>query len=201
MITNLTAQDLIDFETDIAAEFDAAHIRAPIHLYSNNEEKMIEIFQKVREQDWVFCTWRSHYQCLLKGVPPEELKKDILNGRSIALQYPNYNIFSSGIVTGCLSIATGVALSIKRKSADTHVYCFLGDMAYVTGQFHECITYVENFNLPITFIVENNGLSVCTDTKNTWGMKELPYKDLKHIIYYDYKNKYPHAGAGKRVQF
>ncbi|MBT6053132.1 MAG: hypothetical protein HOG49_40545, partial [Candidatus Scalindua sp.] len=68
----LTKEDLIDFENDIAACFDDAQIRAPVHLYNGNEEQMLEIFRKhdIGDDDWVFGSWRSHYQCLLKGVPP-----------------------------------------------------------------------------------------------------------------------------------
>ena len=72
----MNKQKLIDFETDIAACFNNAQIKAPIHLYSNNEEQLIEIFKDIKPDDWVFCTWRSHYQCLLKGVPPKQVKKD-----------------------------------------------------------------------------------------------------------------------------
>ena len=61
----------------------------------------------------------------------------------------------------------------------------------------------KNFNLPIKFIVEDNNLSVCTDTRKTWGQKNLSLENVKNkfVTYYKYKNKYPHAGAGKRVQF
>ena len=96
-MTSLTPIDLINFEEEIAESFNAALIRAPIHLYNGNEEKMIEIFKQVKEEDYVFCSWRSHYQCLLKGVPRNVLKKDILQGKSISLCYPDYNIFSSAI--------------------------------------------------------------------------------------------------------
>ena len=83
-----TKQELIDFETEIAECFNKSMIKAPIHLYDGNEEKMIEVFNQVDENDWVFCTWRSHYQCLLKGVPKEEIKRDIIEGKSITLCYP-----------------------------------------------------------------------------------------------------------------
>ena len=73
----LTKEELIEYENDIAATFDAAKIKAPIHLYNDNEEQMIEVFKKhnIGEEDWVLGSWRSHYQCLLKGVPKDELKK------------------------------------------------------------------------------------------------------------------------------
>ena len=52
-------------------------------------------------------------------------------------------------------------------------------------------------------IVEDNRKSVCTDTRKTWSTKKLSFdgKKSKFITYYKYKLKYPHAGAGKRVQF
>ena len=66
--------ELIDFEEEIAECFNNAEIRAPIHLFAGNEDQLIEIFRSVQSEDWVCCSWRSHGQALLKGVPPEELK-------------------------------------------------------------------------------------------------------------------------------
>jgi TPP-dependent pyruvate/acetoin dehydrogenase alpha subunit len=59
----LTAEELVAFETDIANCFNNAMIKAPIHLYDGNEEQMIEVFKQIQPDDWVFCSWRSHYQC------------------------------------------------------------------------------------------------------------------------------------------
>ena len=199
----LTKKALIAFETDIADCFNAAMIKAPVHLYHGNELHMIRIFKQVQPSDWVFCSWRSHYQCLLKGVPEDQLKKDILQGRSISLCYPEYNIFSSAIVGGNIPIATGVALDIKKKGGTNHVWCFLGDMTSETGTFYENHKYAINHDLPITYIIEDNRKSVCTDTYHVWNLRKLTYsrKGIKKVIYYNYKTKYPHAGAGKRIQF
>ena len=72
-------KDLIKFEKEIAELFNNKKIRAPIHLYSGNEDFLINFFKKIKKQDWVFCSWRSHYQCLLKGVPAKRLKQEILD--------------------------------------------------------------------------------------------------------------------------
>jgi pyruvate dehydrogenase E1 component alpha subunit len=198
----LTKEQLVAFETDIANCFNNAMIKAPIHLYDGNEEQMIDIFKNVEPEDWVFCSWRSHYQCLLKGVPQEQLKKDILAGKSITLCYPEYNIYSSAIVTGNIPIATGAALDIKRKGGTNHVWCFVGDMTSETGTFFENWKYAVNYDLPITFVIENNGKSVCTETSKVWNSDELYFaKETRKIIYYEYQTKYPHAGAGQRIQF
>ena len=198
----LTKEQLVAFETDIANCFNNAMIKAPIHLYDGNEEQMINIFKCVEPEDWVFCSWRSHYQCLLKGVPQEQLKQDILAGKSITLCYPEYNIYSSAIVTGNIPIATGTALDIKRKGETNHVWCFVGDMTSETGTFFENWKYAVNHDLPITFVIENNGKSVCTETSKVWNSDELYFaKETRKIIYYEYQTKYPHAGAGQRIQF
>jgi TPP-dependent pyruvate/acetoin dehydrogenase alpha subunit len=70
----MNKEELIAFEEEIASLFNDGKIRAPVHLYQGNEEKIIEIFKNVNSQDWIFCSWRSHYQCLLKGVPPSQVK-------------------------------------------------------------------------------------------------------------------------------
>ncbi len=203
MITNLSSKELISFENKVADAFNSGKIKAPVHLYSNNEADLITYFKKVKKEDWITCSWRSHYQCLLKGVPQEILYESILKGNSISLCFPDYNIYSSAIVGGHISIAVGIALSLKLENSSSFVHCFLGDMTAETGIFHEAFKYSTNFDLPIRFIIEDNELSVCTDTKKAWGTKNLWYTDFKSdkIYYYKYKNKYPHAGAGVRVQF
>ena len=149
-------EDLIAFETDIANCFNEGIIKAPVHLYDGNEEQIIKVFQDVSEDDWVFCTWRSHYQCLLKGVPKEQVKTDILNGKSITLCYPEHKVYSSAIVTGSIPIATGVALDIKRKNQNNKVWCFVGDMSSETGVFFENWKYAVNHDLPIIYVIEYN---------------------------------------------
>ena len=199
----MTPEELIAFETEIADIFNAGKIRAPVHLYYGNEAQMIEIFRDVKPEDWVFCSWRSHYQCLLKGVPREEVKAEILDGRSISLCFPKYRVVSSAIVTGVLPIAVGTAMGIKRRGEKARVHCFVGDMTAETGAFHECLKYSTNHQLPIRFIIEDNAKSVCTDTREAWNQPVLTYENGRHplVVYYKYQTKYPHAGAGKRVQF
>ena len=200
----MNKKKLIKFEEEIAVLFNAGKIKSPVHLYHGNEDQIINIFKKIMSDDWVFCSWRSHYQCLLKGVPAKEVKKEILAGRSISLCFPKYKIFSSALVGGVLPIAVGTAMSIKyKKEKDYKVYCFMGEMTAETGIAYESIKYSRNFKLPIHFIVEDNEKSVCTDTREVWNQKKLSFekKNDEYITYYKYKNTYPHAGAGVRVQF
>jgi TPP-dependent pyruvate/acetoin dehydrogenase alpha subunit len=197
------ADELIAFEDEVAAVFNAGRIRAPVHLYSGNEAQMIEVFKDVGARDWLFCSWRSHYQCLLKGVPREQVMAEILAGHSISLCFPEHRIYSSAIVGGVLPIAVGTAMAIARSGEDARVHCFMGEMTAETGIAHEAIKYSRNHRLPIRFIVEDNGKSVCTDTRSAWRQPTLSFEGVRddYVHYYRYETRYPHAGAGVRVQF
>lgn len=203
----MTKQELIAFEAGIAEAFNRGEIKAPVHLAGGNEDALIELFEDVRAQDWVLGSWRMHYHCLLKGVPPERLKADILAGRSITLTYPEHRIVSSAIVGGVLPIALGIAWSIARAGTDERVWVFVGDMTALGGMFAECRRYAEGFNLPIFFVVENNGISVCTNTAEAWGVRTTISKPggvraaNGAMIRYSYNLPWPHSGAGKRVEF
>jgi len=204
-------KDLVDFEEDIASIYETGKIRAPIHLRSGNEEPLIEIFKNIKDEDYVYSTWASHLHSLLKGVPSNVVKDAILEGRSITLNFPEYNLYSSAIVGGTPSIAVGTAYALQKQNKAGRVYCFLGDMGFHTGIVYESIKYAIGHNLPITFVVEDNEKSVGTPTFNAWHMTTYSVYELMckmahgsknvKIEYYKYESKYPHAGTGTFVEF
>ena len=203
MNVSWTYKSLVDFEEEVANLFNSGKIKSPVHLSDGNEGALLELFKNIKEHDWVLCSWRSHYQCLLKGVPKDKLLDAILAGRSIALGFPEYKIFSSAIVGGQLPISVGIAMAEKQSNTGNHVWCFMGDMTSETGMAQTSIRYAEMHDLPITFVIEDNGLSVLTETRKVWNSKRLRFEENRSskIVSYKYRSKYPHAGAGTRVQF
>jgi pyruvate dehydrogenase E1 component alpha subunit len=213
MQVNYTPEDLIKYEEHICDLFSQKKIKAPVHLDNGNEEQLIQIFKEfVDEEDWCMGSWRMHYKCLLKGVPQDVMDAAILEGKSISLCFPKYKVISSAIVGGILPIAVGTAMAIKRKGEKNKVVCFVGDTTSTTGIFYECYNYSVNHSLPILFVIEDNGKSVCTDTREVWNIKKLFYesegyvngvtKATPNLLYYKYTSKYPHAGVGGvRINF
>jgi len=207
----MNKQQLIDFEREIGNRFNNREIRAPIHLYDGNEEQIMRVSEKIdTANDWVCATWRNHYQALLKGVPKDLLRERILAGKSMVMNLPEYKFICSSIVGGIPSIASGLALAAKLKGSKEHVWCWTGDMSANTGAWSEAYRYSVAQQLPITFVVEDNGLSVLTPTAEVWGSgnwylpttEKCDWYEGTNLIYYRYENnKYPHAGAGIRVQF
>lgn len=208
----MSAMDLKLFEQNICKEYQAGKIRGPVHLRDGNEQQLVDIFKQVRSDDYVFSTWANHIHALLKGIPSDAVKNRILESQSMAMNFPEYKFFTSAIVAGIPPIAIGTALSLKRNGSEDRVWCFVGDMAFRTGVCHESIMYAISNNLPITFVVEDNGKSVGTPTQDSWGSIKLNkllefYKNLLtettdvDIIYYKYSLSYPHSGTGTFVSF
>lgn len=214
-----TPEELIKYEDHICDLFAQKKIKAPVHLDNGNEEQLIQVFENfVDEDDWCMGSWRMHYKSLLKGVPQAKMDIAIMEGKSISLCFPKYKVISSAIVGGILPIAVGTAMAIKMKSDKHKVVCFLGEMTSETGAAHEAIKYSLNHDLPILFVVEDNGKSVCTETLPTWDMDKLTYapNDIlipgvfqpkgiyrinDKVIYYQYSSRFPHAGTGARINF
>ncbi len=201
-------QELIDFEKWCKQTYLDGKLRSPLHLSGGNEEELIAIFKHIKPNDWVFTTYRSHYHALLKGVDPEWLKQWILDNKSIHVMSKEHKIITSAIVGGTLPQAVGCAMAIKRRNGKEKVWAFCGDMTASLGVFQDCHVYAIDNYLPITFVIEDNGLSTDTPTGEAWGcgVEEMDLwfqqlKELPKIKYYKYKRVYPHYGVGKFVAF
>ena len=194
----VTKEELISFETEVKERYENGEISGPVHLSKGNEDELIEVFQYVHEDDWVYSAWRNHYHALLHGFDRQQLMDDIVEGRSMATSSNVHKFYSSAIVGGIIPIALGTATALKRKDSDRRVWCFIGDMTFETGVFHESYKYTNNFELPLQFVVEDNNLSVHTPTDEAWNVRQNVPDD---VVYYTYENGYPHHGTGTWVNF
>ncbi|MEI8011933.1 MAG: thiamine pyrophosphate-dependent enzyme [Candidatus Omnitrophota bacterium] len=202
----ITEKEIIDFENEIAGLFSEGLIKAPVHLRAGREAPLIHIFNKyaIGPDDYVFAFWDAHEICLLKGVPRTVLKQAIMDGRSIALCFPEQRIFCSGIVGSLMGVAAGAAWAVKQKGEKGRVFLFCGDMSAETGIFHEAVKYAVNFDLPAVFVVSDNAVSVMTDTRQAWGSPHAWFKGTRFeakIEYFKYHNTWPHSGVGKLIKF
>ena len=194
----LTSEDLKSFEEEVKTTYEAGKIKAPVHLAGGNEEKLIDIFQYVHKDDWVFASWRNHYHALLHGVPRDTLMDLIVRGKSMSVYSKEPKLYTSSIVGGIIPIALGTAKAQKESGSDRKTWCFVGDMTFESGIFYEAYKYAKNFDLPIQFVVEDNNMSTNTPTDETWGGKRDVPDD---VIYYEYEREFPHHGTGNWILF
>jgi hypothetical protein len=188
-----TAEELISFEDEIGDLYLANKLPFLFHLSGGNEKELISIFEKIDENDYVISNHRNHYHALLHGIPPEAVKSRILNGQSMFIYDRRRNFFCSAIIGGTPAIAAGIAWALKRKGSKQKVWCFVGDGTEDNGHLYEAIRYVDGWNLPCTFIIENNDRSVEASNSERWG-KAADYEwDSPSVIKYKYEITYPHA--------
>ena len=201
-----TSEYLINFEEKIVRLYKQGLIKSPIHLSGGDEYYKIKSFGLIDRKDIIYSTYRSHYDALLHGIKKDWLIDWILQNKSIHVMHKNPDIRTSAIVGGILSQAIGSALAIKMKKENRKVWCMIGDMTATTGIFWECYNYSINYDLPIVFVISDNGLSTDTPTKEVWGMKEtdkhwFEERPYPKIIYYKYKRRWPHYGIGEFIEF
>lgn len=203
---------LIAFEKKVEETYKTGVIKGPIHLRGGNEAQLVEIFKSIRPNDYVFATWANHLEAILKGIPEDRIMARIIDGESMAMNFPEYRFYTSAIVGGICSIAVGVALGLPQiaYTGTDRVFCFIGDMALRTGIAHESIMYAAAYDLPITFVVADNGKSVGTPTQSVWGSIGIDslisfYRGFRgsrfDIIYYKYELEGPHSGVGSFISF
>ena len=188
-----TKEELIAFEDRIGDIYLDNKLPFLFHLSGGNEDQLIEIFKDIKEGDYVISNHRSHYHALLHGIPPETVEQRILEGRSMFIYDRKRNFFCSAIIGGTPAIAVGIAWALKRKGSDKKVWCFIGDGTEDNGHTYEAIRYVDGFDLPCKFIIENNNRSVESTNEERWG-KTADYQwNSPSVIKYYYDITYPHC--------
>ena len=193
--TAWTPDGLRSFVDKIAEHHDAGRLPFALHLPGGNEEQLIDIFSNINEGDYVLSTHRNMYHALLHGLPPEEIEEKILNGRSMFMFDRERNFYVSAIIGGPVAIAVGIAWALKRKGSDQRVWCFLGDGTEDTGHFAEAVRYVNGFDLPCTFIIEDDCMAVEAPKERRWGTNEdLEWPEC--VIRYHYTKSRPHIRTG-----
>jgi len=196
----VTTSDLVEFESGIKGLWEAGKLPSLVHLCGGNEPQLAEIFNGVREGDWVFSTHRTHYHALMAGIDPTVLAQKISDGDSMFVYSRERNFFCSAVLSGCAGIAAGVAWALRYENPDVtvqhRVWCFIGDGGEEEGHFYEAAMFVEANDLPCTFIIEDNNRSVDTPRDARRGNA----KGLEHLFdcvrRYHYVPTYPHAGSG-----
>jgi 2-oxoisovalerate dehydrogenase E1 component len=81
-----------------------------------------------------------------------------------------------------LAIADGIALAHKLKKEQKVSLAFTGDGATSEGDFHEALNVAAVWNLPVIFIIENNGYGLSTPSSEQFICKQLADKGIGYGI-------------------
>lgn len=135
------------------------------HPYSGEEAVAVGVCSVLNPDDAVISTHRPQGHSIAKGSTPRQIfcemtgrRGGLSQGIGGPMQWIDTlnNFFCGSIVGSGITIATGVALAMKRESKGRICVCFFGDGASNTGSFHEGLNLAAIWKLPVVYICENN---------------------------------------------
>ncbi|TXN17244.1 2-oxoisovalerate dehydrogenase [Methylobacterium sp. WL122] len=148
--------------------------KAAFQLPGAGHEALAAFVKHLCPGDYVFPHYRDRAVMLALGVPNRELAlaffakaESSCGGRQLSSHFSDRarNVVSCGSPTGmqCLP-AAGVAWGLQLNNSSNLVVCSLGDATTREGEFYEAISFAIQLNLPVIFLVEDNGYGISTPT-------------------------------------
>jgi pyruvate dehydrogenase E1 component alpha subunit len=148
-----------------------------LHLYIGQESVVVGIQSLLGEHDHTITAYRNHGHGLAAGMSMNECMAELFGkatgcsrGKGGSMHYfaPDKNYWGGhGIVAGQTPLGLGLACGLKYHERKGAALCFLGDGAVNQGAFHESLNLAELWDLPVIYVIENNGYSMGTSQKRS----------------------------------
>jgi TPP-dependent pyruvate/acetoin dehydrogenase alpha subunit len=174
-------------EEAVVREYPAQQIRTPVHLYVGEEAIAAGVTIHLSDADYVVSNHRSHGHCLAKGLDLEAFFKELYGkrggcsngwGGSMHLCDMSKGIAgTSAIVAGGIPIGAGLALKQQYKNEKNVTVIYFGDGAVDEGVFWETVNFAGLKNLPVLFVMEDNGFA-----SQTGSAQRHAYDDITSIV-------------------
>jgi|LSQX01.1.fsa_nt_gb TPP-dependent pyruvate/acetoin dehydrogenase alpha subunit len=171
------------FEEALADQFAAGLIPGTSHFCIGQEACATGAVAALQADDLVSSNHRGHGHFIARGADPGRLMAELMGkasgysgGRGGSQHMADFSLGflgSNGITGGMIPIATGAALSQQQLGTGRVVLCFLGDGACGTGAFHEALGMASIWQLPIVYLIENNGYAMSTSTAEAFNIPHL----------------------------
>jgi pyruvate dehydrogenase E1 component alpha subunit len=154
------------FEEAVLRLSQEGQFRGHYHLYIGQEATGAAVMSVLEARDKLATTHRNHGHVLARGADPGQAMAEILGratglnggrGGTIHLSAPDLGFLStSGIVGGCISLATGGGYACKQRKDGSVCVAFFGDGALEEGVSFEALNIASLWKLPVLFLCENN---------------------------------------------
>ncbi|OEU90204.1 pyruvate dehydrogenase [Streptomyces abyssalis] len=111
----------------------------------------------LRDDDYVFPTYREHGVAWCRGVDPTKLLGMFRGVNNGGWDPTTNNFHLYTIVIGSQALhATGYAMGVSLDGADSAVIAYFGDGASSQGDVAEAFTFSAVYNAPVVFFCQNN---------------------------------------------
>lgn len=154
------------FEEHVNELYTSAKMPGLAHLYIGQEAVAVGVCQALRADDYITSTHRGHGHCLAKGASVDRMFAELLGkeagycrGKGGSMHIADQergNLGANAIVAGSAGIATGAALSARRRGTDQVAVCFFGEGGLGQGILYEVMNMAALWALPVLYVCENN---------------------------------------------
>lgn len=145
-----------------------------MQISSRGHEALLVVACQLTNSDMLVPYYRSRHMFLAKGASQYDLACDFFakeksssSGRSVSVHFssPDLGIFPGLAPTAShCPAAAGLAWAQKLRGHGAVTLCTIGDGATREGAFYESVAFAVQEQLPLIFLVEDNGYAISTPT-------------------------------------
>ena len=165
------------FEERCLRAYQQGRIGGFLHLYIGQEAVAVGCCSVMEKNDHLITAYRDHGHALAVGMNPNELMAELYGkasgcskgkGGSMHFFDPTRNFWGGhGIVGGQVPLGAGIAFALKYRGIPGACLTFMGDGAVNQGAVHETYNLAALWDLPVVFVIENNGYSMGTSQRRS----------------------------------
>ena len=169
------------FEQQALKHYNNGAMGGFLHLYIGQESVAVGTASLMNGKDEIITAYRDHGHALAVGMGMDECMAELFGkgtgcskgkGGSMHFFAPDKHYWGGhGIVGGQAPLGMGLAFALKYKGLKGCAVAFLGDGAVNQGVFSECLNMAALFELPVVFVIENNGYSMGTSLERSSAIR------------------------------
>jgi pyruvate dehydrogenase E1 component alpha subunit len=178
------------FEERAGEAYAQGKIGGFCHLYIGQEAVAAGALAALREDDFVFSSYREHGHALARGVSARAVMAELFGraegcskGRGGSMHLFDVSkgfLGGHAIVGGQIPVAAGAGFAIKYRSTDQVSLCFFGEAAANIGAFHETLNMAALWKLPVVFICENNRYGMGTALERASAVYDIARRSCSY---------------------
>ncbi len=167
-----------EFEERVHTEFAGGAIPGFVHLYAGEEASAVGVCMHLGDKDHIGSTHRGHGHCIAKGCDVKAMMKEIYGrkgglcgGKGGSMHIADLSkgmMGANGIVGGGPPLVCGAALTAKTLKTGGVAVAFVGDGGSNQGTTLESYNLAKVWNLPVIFVIEDNGYA--ESTASEWSV-------------------------------
>jgi len=195
-------------EEKIAELYPSDKIQSPVHLSTGQEPHTAALILQLSKTDQVFTTYRNHAVYLAKGGDINKMFAElygkaagISRGKagSMHLCAPEVNMMgASAIVAATIPHALGAAYAFKIGNRKNIAVSISGDGSTEEGAFCESLNFASLKNLPVLFVIENNGLAIHSPLRSRQAFDLGKLAQAYNIAYFRADDGFDMEGIARR---